>query len=156
MKIMFFLHWIKFFDLWKDPANQPSSNYLGKFFMNHKRDHLDLANGDAFSCFMVLALNSGDGPPWFCASLLTQSCHSTVLSCKCCFCHFLGGGQCISTWSHSNGELWRQWGTWSEPVQNGCLFIQPWWDHTGCSVSSSELPTWEHWSSSIEEGYQDT
>lgn len=31
--------------------------------MNHKRDNLDLANGDIFSYFIVLGLNAEDGPP---------------------------------------------------------------------------------------------
>lgn len=57
--------------------------------MNHKRDNQDLANGDAFSYFMVLGLYSGDGPPWFYAFLLMQSCHSTVLFHEHSFCNFL-------------------------------------------------------------------
>lgn len=40
---------------------------------------------------MVLGPNSGDSPPWLCASLLMQSCHSTVLSHEHCFCNFLEG-----------------------------------------------------------------
>lgn len=55
------------------------------------------------------------------------------------FATFWGGRQCISTSSHSNGELWCQWGRQSEPVQSGCLFIQPWCDHGAvlCPVLSS-------------------
>lgn len=140
----------------KSTSNQPFSKYLGKLFMNHKRDNLHSANGDAFSYFMVLGRNSGDGPPWFCASLLTQSCHSIVLSHEYCFCHFVRG---TTVHIHIIPLQWRVMMSVRQAVR-ACTEWLPVYSALmgprGCSVPSSELPTREHWSSSIEEGHQDT